>query len=141
METIMPEEVGFSSERLGRIRPVMQAYVEQQKLPGLLTLVARRGKVVHFEKFGLMDIIMSALREERTTVMFIEHDMEIVERYVSRVLAFYQGEIICDAATDEALADAKVKEFVLGKEYHSGRAAEAQRSDFRAADAGGSGHA
>lgn len=56
METIMPEEVGFSSERLGRIRPVMQAYVDQQKLPGLLTRVTRRGKVVHCEKFGLMDI-------------------------------------------------------------------------------------
>ena len=56
METVTPEEVGFSSERLRRIRPVMQAYVDQKKLPGLITLVARQGKVVHFEKYGLMDI-------------------------------------------------------------------------------------
>ena len=36
------------------------------------------------EKFDLMDIIMEALRQEDTTVMFIEHDMEIVERFVDR---------------------------------------------------------
>jgi len=56
METIVAEEVGLSSERLENIKPVMQAYVDQKKLPGLITLVARRGKVVHFERFGLMDI-------------------------------------------------------------------------------------
>jgi len=70
------------------------------------------------EKFGLMDIIMEALREDRVTVLFIEHDMEIVERYVSRVWAFYQGEIVCDKPTAEAMVDPKVMEFVLGQEYH-----------------------
>ena len=70
------------------------------------------------EKFGLMDIIMQALREEDTTVMFIEHDMEIVERFVDRVWAFYQGEIVCDAPTAEAMMDEKVREFVIGQEYH-----------------------
>ena len=70
------------------------------------------------EKFHIMDVIMQALGEEKTTVMFIEHDMEIVERYVDRVWAFYQGEIICDASTAEAMEDAGVREFVIGQEYH-----------------------
>lgn len=56
MDTIAPEKVGFSTDRLRRVHPVMQAYVDQKKLPGIITLVSRRGKVVHFEKFGLMDI-------------------------------------------------------------------------------------
>ena len=56
MKTVTPEAVGFSSERLRRVKPVMQTYVDQKKLPGLITLVARQGKVVHFEKYGLMDI-------------------------------------------------------------------------------------
>lgn len=68
------------------------------------------------EKFGLMDIVMGALKEDGVTVLFVEHDMEIVERYVSRVLAFYSGEIICDAPPAEALVDPKVKEFVIGQE-------------------------
>jgi CubicO group peptidase (beta-lactamase class C family) len=51
-----PEEVGLSSDRLYRINPVMQNYVDEKKLPGLITLVARHGKIVNFEKYGVKDI-------------------------------------------------------------------------------------
>ena len=51
-----PEEVGLCPERLKRINRVMQAYVDENRLAGLITVVARRGKVVHFECFGMMDI-------------------------------------------------------------------------------------
>jgi CubicO group peptidase (beta-lactamase class C family) len=51
-----PENAGMSSERLSRIKPVMQRYVDEHKLPGLITMVARHGKVVDFEKFGSMDV-------------------------------------------------------------------------------------
>lgn len=66
------------------------------------------------EKFGIMDIVIAALKQTGTSVLFVEHDMEIVERYVDRVIAFYQGEIICDAPPKEALSDKKVIEYVLG---------------------------
>jgi CubicO group peptidase (beta-lactamase class C family) len=56
LPTAKPEEVGMSSDRLNRINPVMQSYVDENIFPGLITLVARRGKVVHFEKYGMMDI-------------------------------------------------------------------------------------
>ncbi len=52
----IPEEVGISAERLERIRPVMQGYVEKENLPGFLTVVARRGKIVHFETIGMRDM-------------------------------------------------------------------------------------
>jgi CubicO group peptidase (beta-lactamase class C family) len=54
--TDKPEKVGMSSERLNRIKPVMQRYVDENKLPGMITMVARHGKVVHFDKYGLMDV-------------------------------------------------------------------------------------
>ena len=66
------------------------------------------------EKFGIMDIVIAALKQTETSVLFVEHDMEIVERYVDRVMAFYQGEIICDAPPKEALSNKKVIEYVLG---------------------------
>jgi CubicO group peptidase (beta-lactamase class C family) len=50
-----PEKTGMSQERLDRIKPFMQKYVDENKLPGLITLVARHGKMVHFEKYGKMD--------------------------------------------------------------------------------------
>lgn len=47
-----PEDVGMSSQRLERINRAMQGYVDRQEVAGVVTLVARRGKVVHFETFG-----------------------------------------------------------------------------------------
>ncbi|MDE0326273.1 MAG: serine hydrolase [Candidatus Poribacteria bacterium] len=52
----VPEAVGVSAERLERIRPVMQGYVDKGHLPGFLTVVARRGKIVHFETIGMRDV-------------------------------------------------------------------------------------
>ncbi len=55
MNLVKPEAVGFSSSRLARINVAMERYVDEQKLAGMVTLVARRGQVVHFEKFGMAD--------------------------------------------------------------------------------------
>lgn len=47
-----PESVGVSSERLGRMTAAMQRYIDAEKLAGTVTLVARRGKVIHLESQG-----------------------------------------------------------------------------------------
>ena len=52
----IPEDVGISTSRLERITPVMQGYVDDGKIPCALTMIAREGKLVHFEKFGMQDI-------------------------------------------------------------------------------------
>lgn len=51
-----PEEVGISSERLGRIDALMQRYIDDQLVAGTVTLVARKGQVVHFKAQGLKDV-------------------------------------------------------------------------------------
>ncbi|MGD9161479.1 MAG: serine hydrolase domain-containing protein, partial [Desulfobacteraceae bacterium] len=51
-----PEKVGLSSERLARLDDVMRRYVDEKKLAGVLTLVARRGKIAHLSAIGKMDI-------------------------------------------------------------------------------------
>jgi CubicO group peptidase (beta-lactamase class C family) len=51
-----PEDVGLSSERLKRIRPMIQAHIDAKDFSGAVTLVARKGKVVHFETHGQADI-------------------------------------------------------------------------------------
>ncbi len=52
----VPEEVGMSAARLERIAPVMQRWVDSGKIPGALTMIAREGRLVHFQKFGTQDI-------------------------------------------------------------------------------------
>jgi len=51
-----PDEAGFSAERLERINIGMQRYIDQKLIAGIVTLVARHGRVVHFERFGMQDI-------------------------------------------------------------------------------------
>ncbi|MCH8332963.1 beta-lactamase family protein [Candidatus Sumerlaeota bacterium] len=51
-ETASPESVGMSSERLERLTALMQGYIDKNLLAGTVTLIARKGKVVHFEAQG-----------------------------------------------------------------------------------------
>jgi CubicO group peptidase (beta-lactamase class C family) len=52
---VRPEVVGLSTERLSRIGAVMQKYVEEGRLGGVVTLVARDGKVAWLQAFGTLD--------------------------------------------------------------------------------------
>ena len=52
----MQRMVGMSSERLERIGESMRSLIDSNKIPGTVTLVARKGKVVHFEANGSRDI-------------------------------------------------------------------------------------
>ncbi len=47
-----PERAGMSAERLDRITEITQGYVDQGQLAGAITMVARHGKLVHFEAVG-----------------------------------------------------------------------------------------
>jgi CubicO group peptidase (beta-lactamase class C family) len=56
VQTAKPEQTGFSSERLARIHDMVQRHIDAQDISGAVTLVARNGKVAHFEAHGLMDV-------------------------------------------------------------------------------------
>ena len=51
-EKVEPELVGVSSERLNRISEISKNYVSQGKVPGIVTMIARKGKLIYFEAFG-----------------------------------------------------------------------------------------
>ena len=50
------QSVGMSEARLERLDAAMQAYVDDRKLAGIVTLVARRGKIVQFQAYGDADV-------------------------------------------------------------------------------------
>ncbi|MGB7339071.1 MAG: serine hydrolase domain-containing protein [Phototrophicaceae bacterium] len=64
MNTTTPENVGMSSERLARIDTVMSDFVKDNQLPGIMTLVQRRGEIVQFGQYGMMDIAAQRPIEE-----------------------------------------------------------------------------
>lgn len=54
--TAKPEDVGLSSERLARMNKAIHAYVDAGRTPGVVTLIARHGKVVHVDAYGKADL-------------------------------------------------------------------------------------
>lgn len=51
-----PESVGMSSERLGRLTAATHNWVDEGRIAGVVTLVARRGRVVHLDAYGMGDV-------------------------------------------------------------------------------------
>ena len=52
----VPEDIGVSAKHLKKIAPVLQGYVNKGQTPGFLTVIARKGKIAHFETIGMQDI-------------------------------------------------------------------------------------
>lgn len=67
------------------------------------------------EKHGLMAVLMKALDERQVTSIFVEHDIDIVRRYATRLAAWIAGRIAADGAPDEVLRDPLVVRNVIGE--------------------------
>ena len=100
------------------IRKLLDIAMAVVNQPRLLLLDEPTSGVSVEEKFDIMDTIMSALKEQHVTVLFVEHDMEIIQRYGKRVLAFYEGQIIADGAPGRVLGDEQVRRLVTGEVPH-----------------------
>jgi CubicO group peptidase (beta-lactamase class C family) len=61
-----PESVGFSAAGLAALDATMHGLVDSQKLAGVTTLVARHGKVVHFDAYGKRDLDSGAPMQKDT---------------------------------------------------------------------------
>lgn len=96
------------------IRKLLDIAMAMARKPTVLMLDEPTSGISAAEKFALMDLVMTALKTQSVTVLFIEHDMEIVERYAARVLAFYNGRIIADGPPRQVLQDKEVREYVIG---------------------------
>ncbi len=98
----------------GGVRKLLDIAMALTRQPKVLLLDEPTSGVSADEKFPMMDTVMRALNQENVTVLFVEHDMDIVERYADRVVAFYSGRIIADDVPEKALAMGDVKRYVTG---------------------------
>ncbi len=100
-----PEEVGVSAERLEHIRPVMQGYVDDGRMAGLLTVVARRGKIVHFETVGMGDIENNKPMEADT--IFRIHSMSKPITSVAVMMLYEDGHFQLDTLVSDFIPEFK----------------------------------
>lgn len=82
--------------------------------PKVLLLDEPTSGVASDEKFAVMDRVMDVTRSAGVTVLFVEHDMEIIRRYSDCVLAFYDGAILASGAPDDVLNNAQVRQYIVG---------------------------
>lgn len=82
--------------------------------PKLMIMDEPTSGVASEEKLALMETIMRALGERQVTSWFVEHDVDIVTCYATRVAAWIAGRIAADGSPDQVLADPEVRRQVLG---------------------------
>jgi len=70
---VKPESVGFSTGRLERLHALMQKEVDQKHFSGIVTLLARHGKVVDYRAYGVRDLASGA--PMTTDTIFRDHSM------------------------------------------------------------------
>jgi len=70
--------------------------------------------VASAEKFEIMDILTRALAQQAVTSVFVEHDMEMVERYATRVAVWSSGRIQKVGPPAQVLKDPEVIRQVIG---------------------------
>jgi branched-chain amino acid transport system ATP-binding protein len=118
---------GYRSQNAGLlpegVRKLLDIAMAVAGHPQVLLLDEPTSGVSADEKFRLMDMVMTALKTQGVTVLFVEHDMDIVSRYTHRVLAFYEGRIIADGEPQAVLAHDDVRRYVIGDHGHQPGAA------------------
>ncbi len=101
-------------ELAGGVRKLVDIAMALARKPRLLLLDEPTSGVSADEKFPAMHRVMDALAGEAATVVFVEHDMDIVAEFSERVIAFYSGRVIADGTPAQVLADADVQRYITG---------------------------
>jgi len=115
------ERFGLGSQRArrvaelpGGVRKLLDIAMAMTGTPRLLLLDEPTSGVSAEEKFPMMETIMTALGQAPIGVLFVEHDMDIVMRYATRVVAFAGGRVIGDGDPAAVLGADEVRHHVTG---------------------------
>ncbi len=103
------------AELAGGVRKLIDIAMALARHPKLLLLDEPTAGVAQEEKFSAMDRILHGVARHAGTVLFVEHDMDVVRRYADRVVAFYSGRIIADGEPGQVLEDPEVRRHVTGR--------------------------
>jgi CubicO group peptidase (beta-lactamase class C family) len=109
-----PEDVGVSAERLQRITTAMQRYVDQGNLPGVVTLVARRGKVVHFGAVGSRNVETKAPMTRDTIFRLYSQSKPVTA--IATMILYEEGKFLLTDPVAKYLPEFAEMKVYLGEE-------------------------
>jgi branched-chain amino acid transport system ATP-binding protein len=82
--------------------------------PSLLLMDEPAAGMAAAERRALMELVRKVSRQDGISVLFTEHDMDVVFQYADRVIVLAEGELIAQGAPAEVRADAHVRRVYLG---------------------------
>src|SRR5277367_4635020 len=89
LNVVKPETVGFSSERLENLHALMQQVVDRKQIAGIVTILARHGKVVDYRTYGYRDLESKAPMTR--DVIFRDFSMTKPVTGVAMMILYEQG--------------------------------------------------
>ncbi len=95
-------------------RKLVDIAIALAQRPKLLLMDEPTSGVASSDKFGIMEILIDALRKAQVTSVFVEHDMEMVTRYASRVAVWSEGRIQMQGEPAHVMNDPEVIRTVIG---------------------------
>jgi branched-chain amino acid transport system ATP-binding protein len=84
--------------------------------PRLLLMDEPTAGMAAAERRALMELVRHVSRAQGISVLFTEHDMDMVFGYADRVIVLSEGELIAQGAPDAIRADERVRRVYLGEE-------------------------
>jgi branched-chain amino acid transport system ATP-binding protein len=82
--------------------------------PELLLLDEPTSGVATYEKYQIMETLVSVIKKEERTAVIVEHDMDIVFKYSDRIIAMADGKVIGSGKPVEVRSQKEVIEKVIG---------------------------
>jgi len=82
--------------------------------PKLLLMDEPTAGMAPKERVRLMQLTAGIVREQGISVLFTEHDMDVVFAHAHRIMVLNRGELIASGSVDEIRNDARVQEVYLG---------------------------
>lgn len=103
LPAVEPAQAGFDPSRLAQIGAAMQTFVDSKKVPNLVTLLARHGKVVHFEARGVLDLDEPAEVQKNTLFRMYSNTKPIAG--VATMILFERGVLTPDDPVSKFLPE------------------------------------
>ena len=95
----------MSADRLKRIHPMIQSHIDAKDYSGAVTLVARKGKVAHFEAFGMADL--EANRAMKTDTLFRLASMTKPITAVAILMLLEEGKLVLNDPVSKFIPEFK----------------------------------
>ena len=129
LPTATPESVGVSSERLGRVSEAMQRYIDANQLAGTVSLVARKGKVIHLESQGWKSKETNEQMSDDTIFFIMSMTKPIVS--TALMMLYEEGHFLLTDPISDWIPEIADKEVVVENEFGTHRVPAYRPIDFR----------